>query len=73
MIFGNTILNIITYVRGGETTSKIKDAAEGMEALSELARNGQKTEKVISKLNKGSITAQICSSCLTKLKEDVEA
>lgn len=73
MIFGNTILNIITYVRGGETTSKIKDASEGMEALAELARNGQKTEKTISKLNKGSITASICNVCLKKIQEDVEA
>lgn len=73
MIFGSTVLSIITFIRGGETTSKIKDTAEGMEALSELARNGQKTERVISKLNKGSITAQICNSCLKKLQEDVEA
>lgn len=65
-------LKVITFIRGGETTAKIKDAADGMEAVSELARNGQKAERTVSKLNKGSMTAAICNSCMKQLQEYVE-
>ena len=65
-------LKVITFIRGGEVTARIKDVSEGMEAVSEMARNGQKAERTISKLNKGSMTANICNSCMKQLQEYVE-
>lgn len=68
----DTIIKVVTYVRGGEVTVKLKNASEQMEAVSDVARNGQRTEKVVSKLNKTSLTYKICSKGLSMIEEDLD-
>lgn len=68
----DTVLKVVTYLRGGETTEKIVNAGDQMEAIERMARSGQKTEKVVAKLNKTSLTYKICSKAMTMVEENLE-
>lgn len=68
----DSVLKIITYIRGGETTEKLVNAGDQMEAVERMARSGQRTEKVVSKLNKTSLTYKICSNAMNMVAENLE-
>jgi len=59
-------------VRGGRAVSKIKDINEGMVALSEMARNGARTEKVLAKLPKQSKTLSLSEKAFNALSDEME-